>query len=508
MCAINAPSLHAQLPSKEALDLAPIALPVIKHIDLVRAFSGWTWQWSYLAYLCLGSQTVHIIYIFWWKAPSNVIIAAYPTLLGRYFTALHMIFDSETLLQRAYDPSNGRPFDIPMTDRWIIYVSDRAQLKHLESEPEVVLSMKQVLHELAFTGPILGHLQVAPEHKGPKSEGFVSCIPAMSDGFRKTIADAVSKEVEENKTDKGGWSELLMMPSFLRVFTTVKLLAFLGEEQADKMQAYDDVMGFFWSCAKAFPIVNLMPAFTMHLISPIAMGFGITRQKVYDLIFSMTRFSLDGTAKDTTHITHWTAEMTKLRDAAAVARVTLGLLFASAFQVPMIAQFVIYRLCMHPGYREKLRGEAVECESSTFGAKNEEMPYLDSFIKETSRLSPGPILSAPRTVMVPYTTSDGCHIPSGNWLAIPQIALMRDEKVWAHAKEFDAFRFVDQNASSESRWTHPSYEYPFWGSIRHACPARFYVSVVMKMILSHLLLEYEFKLKNEKAIPYLTRSGR
>lgn len=81
---------------------------------------------------------------------------------------------------------------------------------------------------------------------------------------------------------------------------------------------------------------------------------------------------------------------------------------------------------------------------------------------------------------------------------------MRDERIWSNAKEFEGFRFVDQNHSSESRWTHPSYEYPFWGSIKHSCPARFMVSVVMKMILSHLLLEYEFKLKNEKAKPFLS----
>lgn len=161
-----------------------------------------------------------------------------------------------------------------MTDRWIIYVSDRSQLKHLESEPETVLSMEQALHELAFTGPILGHLQVKPEHKGPKSEGFRvmvgvlknklrSNIPAMSGAFKKSISDAVKKEVAESKVDEEGWSELLMMPSLLRVFTRVNLLAFLGEEQAEKIQVYDDVMAFFWSCAKAFPIVNLMPEFIM-----------------------------------------------------------------------------------------------------------------------------------------------------------------------------------------------------------------------------------------------------
>ena len=161
-----------------------------------------------------------------------------------------------------------------MTDRWIVYFSDRTQLKHLESEQETVLSMEQALHELAFTSPILGHLQVAPEHKGPKSEGFRvmvgvlknklrSNVPKMSTAFRNSITDAVRKEVDEGKVNEDGWSELLMMPSLLKVFTRVNLLAFLGEEQAEMMQTYDDVMAFFWSCAKAFPIVNLVPEFIM-----------------------------------------------------------------------------------------------------------------------------------------------------------------------------------------------------------------------------------------------------
>ncbi|KAM5472033.1 hypothetical protein MferCBS49748_001481 [Microsporum ferrugineum] len=136
---------------------------------------------------------------------------------------------------------------------------------------------------------------------------------------------------------------------------------------------------------------------------------------------------------------------------------------------------------------------------------NREMPYLDSFMKETSRLSPGPIVSAPRTVMVPYTMDDGCHIPAGHWIAIPQLALMRDENIWPDGKEFKGFRFVDEEGdASESRFTHPSHEFPFWGSIKHACPARFYVSVVIKMVLSHLILDYEFKLENPTAAPFLT----
>ena len=35
-------------------------------------------------------------------------------------------------------------------------------------------------------------------------------------------------------------------------------------------------------------------------------------------------------------------------------------------------------------------------------------------------------------------------------------------------------------------------------------PARFYVSVIMKQILSHLILDYEFKLADPSARPFLT----
>ncbi|KAL9638273.1 MAG: hypothetical protein Q9164_001655 [Protoblastenia rupestris] len=258
----------------------------------------------------------------------------------------------------------------------------------------------------------------------------------------------------------------------------------------------------------------------MSIVGPIAMGWGITRRKVYSLLVRTTSQALEGkksTDKEPQargHLIQWIAEMTRLQDAAAVAKITLGLLFASAFQVPVvrkiptilptIAQFCIYNFCKHPEYRERLRLEAVEYNGTLFSSLNQEMPYLDSFLKETARLSPGPIVSAPRHAMVPYTTPGGHHIPAGNWLAIPQVSLMRDKTIWPRALEFEGFRFVNEkDGTSESRFTHPSHEFPFWGAIRHACPARFYVSAVMKMILSHLIVEYEFELVDPTARSFL-----
>ena len=101
--------------------------------------------------------------------------------------------------------------------------------------------------------------------------------------------------------------------------------------------------------------------------------------------------------------------MARIKDAAAIAKITIGFLFASAFQVPMvyvtdfydllfeaeasvqIIQFCIYNLCKHPEYYDRLKAEGTEYKDTSFGSLNKEMPYLDSFVKETARLSPGPI---------------------------------------------------------------------------------------------------------------------
>lgn len=58
---------------------------------------------------------------------------------------------------------------------------------------------------------------------------------------------------------------------------------------------------------------------------------------------------------------------------------------------PKITQSCIYRLCKHPEFQPPLLSEAEEYREVQFGSKNQEMPYLDSLLRETARLSPGPI---------------------------------------------------------------------------------------------------------------------
>lgn len=74
--------------------------------------------------------------------------------------------------------------------------------------PDLVRQHKNLAkaQQIAFTAPILGHLRVPPEHKGPKSEAFRvmlgvlknklrSNLPSMSNAFRMRISEAIALEV-------------------------------------------------------------------------------------------------------------------------------------------------------------------------------------------------------------------------------------------------------------------------------------------------------------------------
>jgi cytochrome P450 len=78
----------------------------------------------------------------------------------------------------------------------------------------------------------------------------------------------------------------------------------------------------------------------------------------------------------------------------------------------------------------------------------------------------------PRKTMTPFTFSDGTYVPTNNWIVVPQQAQMKDPANYVDPETFNGFRFVNrgkgEQATSESRLSHPSWRFPFWGSVKQA----------------------------------------
>ncbi|KAL9081328.1 MAG: hypothetical protein Q9159_007350, partial [Coniocarpon cinnabarinum] len=163
-----------------------------------------------------------------------------------------------------------------------------------------------------------------------------------------------------------------------------------------------------------------------------------------------------------------------------------------------LLMFTLYNLCKYPEYLEPLRQEALEAANWRTDNQNLEMPLLDSFIKETARMEPGSLMGVGRRVNSDFTFKDGTHVPKGNWVAVHHYGMQRHAESYNDPDTFDGFRFVREDGVNTSRLTHGAWNFTFWGSTKQGCPARFYTSVAMKLLITHILLNYDIKLADEK----------
>ena len=115
-------------------------------------------------------------------------------------------------------------------------------------------------------------------------------------------------------------------------------------------------------------------------------------------------------------------------------------------------------------------------------------------------------------VKVPLQLSDGTILPVGTHVVMPTEAMLRDPSMLppggAEPGTFDPFRFSrvredpsqPANAQRFQLATTEATSLPF-GHGKFACPGRFFASSEAKLILSHLLLMYDFRYPEGKGRP-------
>lgn len=65
---------------------------------------------------------------------------------------------------------------------------------------------------------------------------------------------------------------------------------------------------------------------------------------------------------------------------------------------------------------------------------------------------------------MPYTFSDGTHVPAGNVVCVPLRAILRDPMNYCDAHVFNGFRFVDEDKTgSVSKLVEGEPKFLLWG---------------------------------------------
>lgn len=130
----------------------------------------------------------------------------------------------------------------------------------------------------------------------------------------------------------------------------------------------------------------------------------------------------------------------------------MAIWFSSVHQLAMAATYALEDICLHPEYIDPLRKE-IRVRREQDEEQNENIPLqfsklelLDSFISESSRISPLDAVSVRRKALGDFMFTDGTTVSKGDWVCFPQAAMMRDEKYWESPSAFHGFRFASNEA--------------------------------------------------------------
>ncbi|KAF7352746.1 Ent-kaurene oxidase [Mycena venus] len=142
--------------------------------------------------------------------------------------------------------------------------------------------------------------------------------------------------------------------------------------------------------------------------------------------------------------------------------------------------------------------EALESEGGYNKASLSKMRKLDSTLREVGRFYALSPLGLNRVLLKPTVLEDGTVIPPGYHIAVSLRGLHFDPNVYPEPDKFDCFRFSKLRETEESdakhRFTTVEKNFAPFGLGRHACPGRFFASMELKIMLAHMLLNYDVSL--------------
>ncbi|PVH92541.1 putative cytochrome P450 [Periconia macrospinosa] len=192
----------------------------------------------------------------------------------------------------------------------------------------------------------------------------------------------------------------------------------------------------------------------------------------------------------------------------------LVILVPAAHTTAMAISNLLFHLCEHPEYEEGLRAEILDV-NSTLGPIGEQTPVkdwvaklelLDSFFNESQRLSQPLSITPNRYAVEDFTFKDGLHIPKGALLGWVSIHNQVDPAIAPNPDRFDPMRsYRKRQVSAEEASKHlagqPSLENLSFGYGSQACPGRNFAVSMLKMVVSRLLRDFEFKFDEHQTKP-------
>ncbi|KAI1609755.1 cytochrome P450 [Exophiala viscosa] len=314
------------------------------------------------------------------------------------------------------------------------------------------------------------------------------------------------------------WREMQMWPLTSKVVTRMANAMLVGEplcRDDEYLQFSCDITPLvFDTAAKIRNYPEFMKSIMMYFMEDRKRQLQIARKHLIPLIKQrLAQASLPAVqskAERPDDTLQWLVDMTppEKRDPEILMQRLLHINVNAIHAPAYTLTEAMFDLCRHPKIHEELREEIAEVLAG--GNWNKEsldrLVKLDSFIRESSRLTPISAVKMERLAVQDVRLSDGTLIPKGTSIGVIAHGRHLDPDIVPNGATFDAFRYARlrtgvEKTDAEYAFAQATPENMLFGLGRHACPGRLFASALCKIFLVSVLVLYDVKFLEGRRLP-------
>ncbi|KAF8994954.1 cytochrome P450 [Cyathus striatus] len=432
----------------------------------------------------------------------------YSGVLTSYITAVKYLFYAQDLVQEGYVKYHGEPFKVATMGRWLVLVSGTQIMEDVRKAKEDQLSNVEGLTEIVQVDVIFGPQITRDDyHVEVVGKNVTRNLGArFSD-----ITDEISASFTDLIEDKGNdWTKVVAYDMILKAVIRTSNRLFVGLPLCRNPDYIELQEQLAFDVIVASRILNMFPpSFRSFMVRFTKAPAQIQRNirhlapVIKDRIEKIDKLGPNYEGKPNDLIS-WCLEYARdgyRRTVYDLSNRILIVNFAAIHSSSITFTQILYDMAVHSQYIPEIREEveAVIAEEGWTKASMSKMRKLDSFMKESTRLSvPGAWLMPRKVVNGGFTFSNGLFVPPGATIGAVAYEMHRDEKIYPGSKDFDAFRFLKLSGEDKNdqkyQMSSISSDYIAFGYGRHACPGRFFAVNELKAMAAYLILNYDVKL--------------
>ena len=425
-----------------------------------------------------------------------------------FIGAFEFLLNAPGVIQRGCEKYRNSVFRVPNFDRWMVIVHRPEYVEEIRNTAETTLSFMDAVDESLQMSWTLGPtIKTDPYHVPLVRTLLTRNLNELFPTLHNEVVDAFNEVIPQGHG--GEWAKLNALKTMMPVICRASNCIFVGAPLCRDPDYMELNIKFTLTVTQSAVILQHTPPFLRRFVAAICTNLssdikrGVKHLKplIEERRRQIEEFGKDYPDKPNDFLS-WLMDEAKGDEATieGLSRRILTLNFAAIHTSSMTFCHALYYLAAHPEHQEVIREEVQEVihrEGWTFAAMSK-LYKVDSFIKETQRLKSIGCVTMSRIVRQPFTFSDGTYLPPGTLLGVASHAIHIDEENYSDPLSFEPFRYVDkakkENAGRRAEMTATNTAFLPFGHGRHACPGRFFAANELKLMLAHLVMNYDMKL--------------